>query len=116
MEAASKRGRRNLVHRGVELVCSLQFEEQALAAGHAVVAGVDEVGRGALCGPVVAAAVVDVAVGRAARRRDQEDVRRLTRRANATLSPATVLLVESDAPDGVAWFQMNHFSGLLSWY
>jgi ribonuclease HII len=58
MEAASKRGRRKAVHRGVELVCSLQFEEQALAAGHAVVAGVDEVGRGALCGPVVAAAVV----------------------------------------------------------
>ena len=58
MEAASRRGRRKLVHRGVELVCSLRFEEQALAAGHAVVAGVDEVGRGALCGPVVAAAVV----------------------------------------------------------
>jgi len=58
MEAASKRGKRKAVHRGVELVCSLQFEEQALAAGHAVVAGVDEVGRGALCGPVVAAAVV----------------------------------------------------------
>jgi ribonuclease HII len=58
MEAASKRGRRRLVHRGVELVCSLRFEQQALAAGHAVVAGVDEVGRGALCGPVVAAAVV----------------------------------------------------------
>ena len=58
MEAASKRGRRKAVHRGVELVCSMRFEEQALATGHAVVAGVDEVGRGALCGPVVAAAVV----------------------------------------------------------
>ena len=58
MEAASKRGRRKAVHRGVELVCSTRFEEQALAAGHVVVAGVDEVGRGALCGPVVAAAVV----------------------------------------------------------
>jgi ribonuclease HII len=58
MEAASKRGRRKAVHRGVELVCSMRFEEEALAAGHAVVAGIDEVGRGALCGPVVAAAVV----------------------------------------------------------
>ncbi len=58
MEAASKRGRRKAVHRGVELVCSMRFEEEARAAGHAVVAGVDEVGRGALCGPVVAAAVV----------------------------------------------------------
>jgi ribonuclease HII len=46
------------VHRGVELVCSLRFEDEARATGKAVVAGVDEVGRGALCGPVVAAAVV----------------------------------------------------------
>lgn len=36
----------------------LQFEQQAWAAGHALVAGVDEVGRGALFGPVVAAAVI----------------------------------------------------------
>jgi ribonuclease HII len=36
----------------------LRFEEEARATGHSVVAGVDEVGRGALCGPVVAAAVV----------------------------------------------------------
>jgi ribonuclease HII len=46
------------VHRGVELVCSTRFEEEALATGHETIAGVDEVGRGALCGPVVAAAVV----------------------------------------------------------
>jgi ribonuclease HII len=46
------------VHRGVELVCSTRFEDEARAAGHLVIAGVDEVGRGALCGPVVAAAVV----------------------------------------------------------
>lgn len=36
----------------------LQFERQAWAAGHKRVAGVDEVGRGSLAGPVVAAAVV----------------------------------------------------------
>ena len=58
MVGASRRGKRRAVHRGVELVCSLRFEEEARATGHAVVAGVDEVGRGALCGPVVAAAVV----------------------------------------------------------
>lgn len=34
------------------------FEEQARAAGHRLIAGVDEVGRGALAGPVVAAAVI----------------------------------------------------------
>jgi len=58
MTAASKRIRRPAVHDGVELRCGTQFEDEARAAGHAVVAGVDEVGRGALCGPVVAGAVV----------------------------------------------------------
>jgi ribonuclease HII len=51
-------GRRPLVHRGVELACTWRFEQEAARAGHARVAGADEVGRGALCGPVVAAAVV----------------------------------------------------------
>ena len=36
----------------------LQFERQAWESGYARVAGVDEVGRGPLAGPVVAAAVV----------------------------------------------------------
>lgn len=58
MEEASKRGKRRAVHRGVELICSTRFEEEARATGHKLVAGVDEAGRGALCGPVVAAAVV----------------------------------------------------------
>jgi ribonuclease HII len=34
------------------------FEEEARGRGHSFVAGVDEVGRGALAGPVVAAAVI----------------------------------------------------------
>ncbi|MGH9412421.1 MAG: ribonuclease HII [Terriglobales bacterium] len=38
--------------------CTGAFEKQASTAGFHVVAGVDEVGRGALFGPVVAAAVV----------------------------------------------------------
>jgi ribonuclease HII len=58
MTVASKRIRRPAVHDGVELRCGTRFEEEARAQGHHVVAGVDEVGRGALCGPVVAAAVV----------------------------------------------------------
>jgi ribonuclease HII len=57
-EAPDKRHRRPLVHRGVEIVCSTRFEEAARAEGFAAVAGLDEVGRGALCGPVVACAVV----------------------------------------------------------
>jgi len=46
-----KRGRRN--HR-----CTYRHERQLLAQGYCRIAGVDEVGRGALCGPVVAAAVL----------------------------------------------------------
>lgn len=56
--AARGGGRRPLVHRGVELRCTWRFEREARSAGHARIAGADEVGRGALCGPVVAAAVV----------------------------------------------------------
>jgi ribonuclease HII len=40
------------------LVCGSRYERAARAAGAKVIAGVDEVGRGALFGPVVAAAVV----------------------------------------------------------
>jgi ribonuclease HII len=36
----------------------LFFEQQALKRGYRVIAGIDEAGRGALCGPVVAAAVI----------------------------------------------------------
>src|SRR5262249_29142074 len=52
------RGRRPLVHRGQELRCSWRFEEEARSEGRLRVAGGDEVGRGALCGPVVAGAVI----------------------------------------------------------
>jgi ribonuclease HII len=41
-----------------KLRCTLNFEKQAWAAGAEHVAGVDEVGRGSLFGPVVAAAVI----------------------------------------------------------
>ncbi|MBZ5663409.1 MAG: ribonuclease HII [Acidobacteriia bacterium] len=40
------------------LRCTLNFEKRAWAAGAQHVAGVDEVGRGSLFGPVVAAAVI----------------------------------------------------------
>jgi ribonuclease HII len=36
----------------------LFFEQQALKRGYRIIAGIDEAGRGSLCGPVVAAAVV----------------------------------------------------------
>jgi ribonuclease HII len=40
------------------LRCTLKFEKQAWQLGSRLVAGVDEVGRGSLFGPVVAAAVI----------------------------------------------------------
>lgn len=70
--------RRPLVHRGEELFCTLAFEEEAFRAGHAVVAGLDEVGRGALCGPVVAGAVV---LGPGFPWEGLDDSKRLTARA-----------------------------------
>jgi ribonuclease HII len=41
-----------------KLKCTLKFEKLAWASGAKLVAGVDEVGRGCLFGPVVAAAVI----------------------------------------------------------
>ncbi|MGB8509085.1 MAG: ribonuclease HII [Pyrinomonadaceae bacterium] len=41
----------------VSAICTA-FEDEARSCGHRLIAGVDEVGRGALAGPVVAAAVI----------------------------------------------------------
>jgi ribonuclease HII len=41
-----------------KLRCTLRYEKDAWVSGAAMVAGVDEVGRGSLFGPVVAAAVI----------------------------------------------------------
>ena len=82
MTGTSKRSRRPTVYRGVELRCGRRFEEEARAAGHLVVAGVDEVGRGALCGPVVAAAVV---LGDGFDPEGLDDSKRLTRRRREAL-------------------------------
>src|SRR5579871_4827937 len=40
------------------LRCTLRYEKRAWEAGARMIAGVDEVGRGSLFGPVVAAAVI----------------------------------------------------------
>jgi ribonuclease HII len=81
--AKAGRGRRPLVHNGVELRCTARFEEEAVAAGHAAVAGLDEVGRGALCGPVVAGAVV---LGVSCALEGIDDSKRLTARQRETLA------------------------------
>ena len=82
-KGALKPGRRPLVFKGVELRCGTRFEDEARAAGHVVVAGIDEVGRGALCGPVAAAAVV---LGEAFDSSGLDDSKRLTARQRETLA------------------------------
>jgi ribonuclease HII len=77
------RGRRPLVHRGQELRCSWVFEDEGRAEGRQRVAGCDEVGRGALCGPVVAAAVI---LGEGFDPDGIDDSKRLTERQRETLS------------------------------
>lgn len=93
------RSRKPLVHRGQELGCSWRFEDEAAASGDTLVAGLDEVGRGALCGPVVACAVV---LGRDFDTTGLDDSKRLTRRQREKLADrvragARWALGESDA-------------------
>ncbi len=76
-------GRRPLVHRGVALVCGSRFESAAWAEGYRAVAGLDEVGRGALCGPVVACAVI---LGRRFPTAGLDDSKRLTARQREELA------------------------------
>lgn len=81
--AKPSRGRRPLVHDGVALSCTARFEREALRAGYAVVAGVDEVGRGALCGPVVAGAAI---LGEGFDTEGLDDSKRLTARQRERLA------------------------------
>lgn len=72
-----------LVFKGVEIRCSWRFEQEALSEGHAVVGGADEVGRGALCGPVVAAVVI---LGEGFDTTGLDDSKRLTERQREVLA------------------------------
>jgi ribonuclease HII len=76
------RGKKPLVYRGEALACTARFEDEARSEGFCAVAGVDEVGRGALCGPVVAAAVV---LGPGFESEGLDDSKRLTRRQRERL-------------------------------
>jgi ribonuclease HII len=88
------------VHRGRVLHCSGRFEKEARALGYVRVAGVDEVGRGALCGPVVACAVI---LGEGFDCTGIDDSKRLTERQRDALatriiaSAAAVSLGQADS-------------------
>jgi ribonuclease HII len=75
--------RKPLVFKGVEICCSWDFERQAWGQGHREVGGTDEVGRGALCGPVVAAVVV---LGEEFDATGLDDSKRLTERQREALA------------------------------
>jgi ribonuclease HII len=66
------------------LRCTLRYEKKAWASGAAMVAGVDEVGRGSLFGPVVAAAVI---LDRAFRIRGLRDSKLLLPERREVLAP-----------------------------
>ena len=67
-----------------KLKCTLKFEKLAWSTGAKLVAGVDEVGRGSLFGPVVAAAVV---LDPAYRIRGLRDSKLLNRETREKLAP-----------------------------
>ena len=72
-----------LVFKGQEICCSWAFEQQAWDEGHGEVGGADEVGRGALCGPVVAAVVI---LGKGFDADGLDDSKRLTERQREVLA------------------------------
>lgn len=69
--------------RRVSLIGTL-FEDEARSAGYRLIAGVDEVGRGALAGPVVAAAII--LNPEAPLPRGLDDSKKLTRAARERIS------------------------------
>lgn len=84
-ELLPKRGRRKLSDEEVtaatrkmrmlrSLACGNKYEKLARAQGATIIAGVDEVGRGALFGPVVAAAVILPAESRIRGLRDSKQL------------------------------------------
>ena len=68
-----------------KLHCGLRYEKAARATGAVMVAGVDEVGRGALFGPVVAAAVILPPECRIRGLRDSKQLEREDRERLATI-------------------------------
>jgi ribonuclease HII len=64
-------------------LCSWRFEDEARQAGFRAVVGVDEVGRGALCGPVVAGAVL---LDRSFPTEGLDDSKQVTRKRRETLA------------------------------
>jgi ribonuclease HII len=92
------------------LTCDLQFEQLLRATGARFIAGVDEVGRGALFGPVVAAAVIlpaDCAHLQAAGLRDSKQVEPEAREQLALMVRACAVAIAIYEIDAVTIDRVN---------
>ncbi|MFL5761565.1 MAG: ribonuclease HII [Thermomicrobiales bacterium] len=90
----------------------LSYERALWASGYQLIAGIDEVGRGALAGPLVAAAVIfpSEVSSKAARRRDAHEIRdskTLTPEKRARLFPIICDLAMSVAVGVVEAFELD---------
>ncbi len=95
-----------------KLRCGLRYEREARAAGATIIAGVDEVGRGALFGPVVAAAVILPAECRIRGLRDSkqlevEDRERLARIVHTRAVAVAIEEVDAATIDRVNIYQAS---------
>jgi ribonuclease HII len=92
------------------LVCGNKYEKAARAKGATMIAGVDEVGRGALFGPVVAAAVIlpaDTRIPglRDSKQLDQEDRERLAKHVERKAVAIAIEEVDSFTIDRINIYQ-----------
>lgn len=125
-ELLPKRGRRKLSDEEVtaatrkmrmlrSLACGNRYEKLARAQGATIIAGVDEVGRGALFGPVVAAAVILPAESRIRGLRDSkqllpEDRERLAAIVRARALAIAVEEVDAETIDRVNIYQASRMA------
>lgn len=89
------------------LKCGLRYEREARAAGATRVAGVDEVGRGALFGPVVAAAVILPAECRIRGLRDSKQLEPADRERLAKIVEARALCYAIEEVDAETIDRIN---------
>jgi ribonuclease HII len=100
-----------------KLHCGLRYEKAARATGAVLVAGVDEVGRGALFGPVVAAAVILPADCRIRGLRDSKQLEREDRERLANIVEARAICfaieeVDAETIDRVNIYQASKLAML----
>lgn len=98
-----------------KLICGNKFEKAARAQGATCIAGVDEVGRGALFGPVVAAAVILPADTRIRGLRDskqllRDDRERLAKVVERKAMAIAIEEIDSETIDRVNIYQASRLA------